>query len=996
MNKIDLIRLRILIAELKQIQAGVIAKLNDQDLRALTDEILGIFKMSEVEVKVIDLNNITDLERTVATLQTIESNAIEAGENIEKVEVGREPETKLNQLEIEALVEEYELAIKNKDHEAKERIEKLIARYEKIKMDEVERFIQKQREIKAQEIQKVDVIDEFVERMGQGKTEEQRSYIKKIIISMSKGEEIPPSAGVNIDQVEVKQIKLKTELFIEKEREKIELRRIEEIKKAFDVVVENATTEKEKQQILAYGKLVTEFYATKTPDLSKYRNGAENVLQDSVPSAGKRQEVFDATESFVKMVHIKDFSGFMERTRGLAKLNKTLLPNIREVRSFEGLIGAVNKEPTVMMGLQKMAYSKIKMIELLGKIPGMSGLSETIGGVAMKEFVLSSMKVMAEQGVLTGGKAILQGIISGTAATAEVAGGSTALASAIAAFQAIPVVGQIILVVAFVVMVGAWLIDQVIKLYDKLSEWASSFGINLWGFRDGFTNLFGNGKFGRFVGTIGQFGFNAIVGGAMAMMAGMTAIIGMGLATMSAMVVPAVIGLTAVSMALGVITNIEISSLVPPPPQGTGGTCWPKGGEEESGKINCRQEPDVPKVSAKMSKDDYADLASRWVDNQGKSHAKECYYDAVNRSLCAGIDPNYTLAIWLHESGASNYDLPTRPDIEDFGIHGSQSVPTENFDLQIKYFLTLDMGPHCPDLPYWLSVSTNFLTGGCDPDLQNDIYPITGRMYYGELQATYNLLTGSSLPATIHVPPGGSQCSGSKDGLPDNEYIRPDGVLMECDGPVDENGNFIGNPGGVDPDSSGKPGEPIPGVSCSVAEFVKSTKQCGESWSNMGLPGGSGTICSAGCGPSSVSSILRPINGGWTPNTIIFETGSPYSNMGGEGSSLGDARNSLIDHGFANKVGQVQSCSTDDVSNWIRQGQAVILLANSYTGSSGGTIGHILVAVGIDDAGVIYTKDPYYSNETPFGGSGAIAGKIKELRQCLPVDLGEPCRNKIK
>jgi hypothetical protein len=86
--------------------------------------------------------------------------------------------------------------------------------------------------------------------------------------------------------------------------------------------------------------------------------------------------------------------------------------------------------------------------------------------------------------------------------------------------------------------------------------------------------------------------------------------------------------------------------------------------------------------------------------------------------------------------------------------------------------------------------------------------------------------------------------------------------------------------------------------------------------------------------------------------------------MDGDGSSLGQVQTTLRKYNITSE--NLGSCSEVDVSNWIREGKAVVVLTNSYTGSGNGYIGHKLVAVGIDKAGTIYTKDPYYNNSTPF------------------------------
>jgi hypothetical protein len=71
----------------------------------------------------------------------------------------------------------------------------------------------------------------------------------------------------------------------------------------------------------------------------------------------------------------------------------------------------------------------------------------------------------------------------------------------------------------------------------------------------------------------------------------------------------------------------------------------------------------------------------------------------VRRSLDAGVNPIFSLAIWIHESGASNYELSVGCKVQDFGYN----IPSlaSDFDSQIKAFLRLpyryvyDVAPQC-------------------------------------------------------------------------------------------------------------------------------------------------------------------------------------------------------------------------------------------------------------------------------------------------------------
>lgn len=70
--------------------------------------------------------------------------------------------------------------------------------------------------------------------------------------------------------------------------------------------------------------------------------------------------------------------------------------------------------------------------------------------------------------------------------------------------------------------------------------------------------------------------------------------------------------------------------------------------------------------------------------NVNTTNVRKRYYEVVDLSERFGYDPAFTLAIWVAESGASNYRL--FPDVADFGC---TRTPRENFDSQIDCFLSL-------------------------------------------------------------------------------------------------------------------------------------------------------------------------------------------------------------------------------------------------------------------------------------------------------------------
>lgn len=107
----------------------------------------------------------------------------------------------------------------------------------------------------------------------------------------------------------------------------------------------------------------------------------------------------------------------------------------------------------------------------------------------------------------------------------------------------------------------------------------------------------------------------------------------------------------------------------------------------EDGSINCNQNiPDIP-VSG-LNKSEGKRVSDIWYGaGVGKAYFEECNNDVIQRANSKGVNAIFTLAIWIHESAASNYEAKT--PVEDFGIHGSSSAPPNNFSAQLDAFLNL-------------------------------------------------------------------------------------------------------------------------------------------------------------------------------------------------------------------------------------------------------------------------------------------------------------------
>ncbi len=145
----------------------------------------------------------------------------------------------------------------------------------------------------------------------------------------------------------------------------------------------------------------------------------------------------------------------------------------------------------------------------------------------------------------------------------------------------------------------------------------------------------------------------------------------------------------------------------------------------------------------------FAAGALRWTGNLGKNYGKECYWDVVNQSYQRGVDPGFTLAVWLHESGASNYVRFAPNPVLDFGVLGSNN---NNLSIQLGAFLGLPAHylSGCSaeissgKLPMEVFVS-KFTSGYCNPDTNADVrLRVDG--YIQKLRNIYPMATSDPFP----------------------------------------------------------------------------------------------------------------------------------------------------------------------------------------------------------------------------------------------------------
>lgn len=675
-----------------------------------------------------------------------------------------------------------------------------------------------------------------------------------------------------------------------------------------------------------------------------------------------------------------------------SKFGSDKIPNgIKEVRVLEKMT-ALFKDSPKMLKLMNNAQQFVGFIEKVNAFPGnilvKLGVRDfgfkilgKIGGQAAVDFVQNSAAILAKQGTFNGLRSIFTGLLSkgsvaigstagSGAAAGSVAAGSGAAAAAGGGVAAVPVIGWII---AAIIALGIILKP----VFKKINDWAKK-TLNL--------NLNSVGDFFSKTLNLGTGGTVVAAGSFITLFSSLPNII----AGVGSVIAPVFGCVVLGSLTYSMFEQNLMSSLVPPRDMGN---CVLK--NENSGTINCDQNaPDNNYPGLK--KDNYIKLATEKWSATGTSFAKECYNDVVNRSLCAGVNPAYSLWMWLNESGASNYN---RDDIEDFGIH---YIPeNRNFNVQITEFLKKDPASACINDPriggnYWLALGANFMNGSdCNPDRPNSIFKSANpRLWLADFEKYWGEMTSTAIPNTIFVPKGGQNCDQvgkSTTALPGNsfEHVDEEGNVWVCT----ENSQEVAGGSEYNPNSPGLSGVVVDGE-CSVGDVVVATKQCDPKWSQTQLNGGScangmpGTICSAGCGPTSVSMLMRHVNGSLTPNNVIFSSGSAYANMGCEGSSLDQAQTELSKKFGSAAVtynGVTQGCDEKAIAKWICDGKVVMVLANFYRNSKLELGGHYVMAVGVKN-GKIVVQDPFYdSTVTPFDGTNAY-GYAHDIKGCLLVD----------
>lgn len=238
------------------------------------------------------------------------------------------------------------------------------------------------------------------------------------------------------------------------------------------------------QEIQNFSKLISKiYYPSSGSEIEPFKQEAMEFSKSRGISAGRSSEAWNEMKGLATVLRMKpgEFSNFISTYRNsrdkIARLN---LPfNVGKLRAAENLIKTFESSP----GARNFLIYAQKYIALNNSINNLGATILTkigfkdvgmklvgkIGGQAMAEFARHSLAVMAEHGTATGAKLILKGIVTGgVKAGAAGAGVSGGVAAAVAAFQSIPVVGQVVLVLAGAALLVKSVVSPIFKKIGKI------------------------------------------------------------------------------------------------------------------------------------------------------------------------------------------------------------------------------------------------------------------------------------------------------------------------------------------------------------------------------------------------------------------------------------------------------------------------------------------------------------------------------------------------
>lgn len=563
-------------------------------------------KKKEIERELYVKTGVKDAEKYIKKSEEVVSKNIYELEKLETIlrEKVTEDLIKISENQPEAIVKIIEGASLTEKFNKKE-IEKEIKK--SIKNSEgVEEIVQKIEEVRAEilvESKAEEIAQKTLEKL---KTENipvretVKTELKEAILKSweeGDGVEIPEQLmGKERGEVIVREVVRAAEIFKADNLESVVNYRAEELGKEIGSELRQKGVDNEiliEEYISVVNKLTNnpETIITETN-----RGEVANFVQsrNQKIGAGEMERSIDEAQFMAKNVVMapKKFNRLIGRYNQLREgIGAEKLPNLKEIRVTEKM-AAIFKNSPQMLRLMNGAQRMVKIWEKVNAFPanimGKTGgrvvekfggkILGKIGGQAAVEFVKQASLVIAKEGTIQGIKSITLGIMGkGAVVAGSGAAGGGALAGAVAAFQALPVVGQIILVAVAAVVLLKGVVDKVKGVVGKIT------GLNMNGVKNFLSDTLGLGKV---VGGVGQFVVD--VG---TFLVGIPALIG--LISFTAIITPVVIFFFLGTFTYSLLQQNLLSSLVPPAQTGGGEevapvTPWPSGAPVPEGCPNMR------------------------------------------------------------------------------------------------------------------------------------------------------------------------------------------------------------------------------------------------------------------------------------------------------------------------------------------------------------------------------------------------------------------------
>lgn len=186
----------------------------------------------------------------------------------------------------------------------------------------------------------------------------------------------------------------------------------------------------------------------------------------------------------------------------------------------------------------------------------------------------------------------------------------------------------------------------------------------------------------------------------------------------------------------------------------------------------------------------------------GNPQYVRCYQDAYCEAEKYGVNGQWALANWSHESNASDYEYPGPSLYEDFGVHCC-GVPKKNFQAQLGFFLSLthdpcNLGSEGSKEEYYCCWANDYLRGvkskQCTDQSRSYLNGLMAYYYWTSTSADPGTFEGrlAGLPSRIKTTPKNVSC-GPIDPV---EVYENDGEIPDGGGGGD-NGNNNNNNGGI-------------------------------------------------------------------------------------------------------------------------------------------------------------------------------------------------------